>query len=133
MSVDLKEFLPILSSLIFLAIALTRILEVLVKNLFKKIKKEKSPTDLTSEVLSYLSDSKKTVLTDEERNQLRYLVEFHSKTDNNGIPLGYFPRNFEENQKEIVTILNKLINFEEKTAVLLEYALDKLNHLDHKK
>jgi len=129
MTVDLKEFLPILSSLIFLAIALTRILETLIKNIFKKIKKEKSSPELIAEVLSYLSDNRKSVLTDDERNQLKFLVEFHNKTDNNGVPFGYFPRSFEENQKEIVTILNKLVNYQEKTTVLLEYALDKLTHL----
>ena len=132
MTVDLKEFLPILSSLIFLAIAITRILEMVITQLFKKLKKDKSPTELTSEVLSYLADTKKSVLTDEEKAHLKFLVEFHSRADNSGVPLSYFPRNFEDTQKEIVAILNKLVNYQEKETVLLEYALDKLNHMDKK-
>lgn len=126
MNIDIiKEILPLISGLIFLAIILARILETVIKAFFKKIKKEKSPAELFTEVLEYLYDGKKSILTEEEKNHLKYLVEFHKKTDNNGIPLSYFPRSYEETQKEIVSVLNKFINYQEKIILLLEYKLDK--------
>jgi len=127
-----SDILPLLSGLVVLITALVKIIEILINFLIKKFKKTKSESELIKDVLEYLSSDKKSVLTDEEKYQLKTVFEIIKKSDDGGLPLCYFPRTFEHNQQELVHILNKLVAYEEKSSILLEYALDKISHLEEK-
>ena len=130
--IDINLLLPILSGLILLSVSLVKILEILIKFIVNKYKKTKSEKELITDVLNYLSDEKKSILSDDEKFKLKIIFEIINKTDENGLPFCYFPRSFEHNQEELVHVMNKLVSYEEKSTLILEYILDRLNNLEKK-
>jgi uncharacterized membrane-anchored protein YitT (DUF2179 family) len=74
----------------------------------------------------------KPTLTDEQNNMLKDILDLHSKTDVDGIPLHYFPRSFIETQKDIVEVLSEISSHQEKTTYLLESLIKKIDRLEDK-
>lgn len=74
----------------------------------------------------------KPTLTDEQNNMLKDILDLHSKTDGDGIPLHYFPRSFIETQKDIVEVLSEISSHQEKTTYLLESLIKKIDRLEDK-
>lgn len=129
----------VLVSLIALALILAKLLEKLTSKLLKS--KEKVLSDEEFERLKSIENKIKIVhakiedkptLTDEQNNMLRDLLELHSKTDSDGIPLHYFPRSFIETQKDIVEVLTEISSHQEKTTYLLESLIKKIERVEDK-
>ena len=127
---QIKEVLPVLSGLIALSVALIKIIEALLTYSFKKISKTKSEAEMIKDVSTFLTDKTSSTLSEEERFMLRSIYDILSKTDENGTPLCYDPRDYLQTNREIVAVLAKVSSYQEKTTLLLEHAVNKLNHLD---
>lgn len=130
-----KELLPLISGLVALTVALVKLTEVVLSFLMKKISKTRSEVEMISEVLSFLSDKNSSTLAENERDMLKDLHKILSRCDENGLPLCYYPREMNEAiieaQKEIIQILNKFSSYQEKTVILLEYAIEKINEIEN--
>lgn len=122
-----------------LAIALVRVVEILINKVIAK--KNKILSDLEFDTLRgieskiksiYTKIEDKPTLTDGQNKLLRDLHELHSRTDADGIPLHYFPRSFIEAQKEIVEVLQEISSHQEKTTYLLESLIKKMDRLEDK-
>jgi hypothetical protein len=129
----------VLISLIALALILAKLVEKLVSKFLKgkqkvlseeEYEKIKSIENKLKIVHAKIED--KPTLTDEQNNMLKDLIDLHSKTDSDGIPLHYFPRSFIETQKDIVDVLSEISSHQEKTTYLLESLIKKIDRLEDK-
>jgi hypothetical protein len=129
----------VLVSLIALSLILAKLLEKLTSKLLKS--KEKVLSEEEFEKLKAIENKirivhakieDKPTLTDDQHNMLKDLLELHSKTDSDGIPLHYFPRSFIETQKDIVDVLSEISSHQEKTTYLLESLIKKIERVEDK-
>ena len=79
------------------------------------------------EILILKNTTKKSVLTNDERDWLKGLHELHDKCDTDGTPLVYVPRSWAEIQREMQHIMTKIVTDQKRIADILERIDDKLN------
>jgi len=63
---------------------------------------------------------KKSILMTDEREWLRELYTQHQKFDENGTPIWYVPRSWDDTQQEIVKALTTVVGDQRRIAELLD-------------
>jgi hypothetical protein len=83
---------------------------------------EKGPAPATVEqIQKIIHDAvKQSLLHEPQAGQLRTLYEMHMKFDNDGTPIWYVPRSWNETMKDIVDKLYKVTETQNKTLALIE-------------
>ncbi len=120
------EETAVLVAILTIALTLLRILEFIITKVLNKQRtlsneeydKIKNIENKIKAV--YIKIEDKPTLNEEQNRMLRDLLDLHSRTDADGIPLHYFPRSFIEAQKEIVEVLQEISSHQEKTTYILE-------------
>jgi len=80
------------------------------------------------EMLISKTNSKGSVLTQEERTWLKGLHDLHEKCDTDGTPLVYVPRSWAEIQKDMQHVMTKIVTDQRRIADILERIDKKLNN-----
>ena len=119
-----------------LALALYSLIKI-IETLIKKVitKKEEMSSEHKDCALNiknsidkiYKRIEEDSLLTEDERDWLKYLYDLLEKTDKDGIPLCYFPRSYIESQKEMIKVLNNISLWQEKMTYILESLLRNLD------
>ena len=70
---------------------------------------------------------KESILTEKERYQIHSLYDMHSKTDQDGTPLWYVPRDFMPMQTKMLDILKEMAHSQERTTEILDRLMSRLD------
>lgn len=127
------ELVAVVTAIVAVITVLVRIVERLVLNILNRNKEEEG-TPLTGTILTTTSQQQ----IKEIHNMQCRLFDMHTKYDNDGMPLWYYPRSTKEENKEILVLqrsvlekITEITHIQERIVKLLDKLETKIDATVH--